>query len=166
MDFDLAEDEDTFEVRFSADDLVCTISTIDTNLRTTANSAAVTGPVASAVGVSPATCTGGWTEWTTATGWNSLVWNVGTVQTSQQCYTIAADTEELDADIVETTIIDTYTVAGSANAAAVDATLTVTVTTTTGLASSSLLLWLFIILLLGGGGGAAYYFMVIEPAAM
>ena len=65
-----------------------------------------------------------------------------------------------------TTLIDTYTVAGSGDAAATTLASRVTATETYGLASSSLLLWLFIILLLGGGGGAAYYFMVIAPGAM
>ena len=124
--------------------------------------------------VAPATvgvCSGGWTAWTTATGWSSITWNDATtasIQNNVSCFTVAADPASLTADVKITTIIDTFTTAGATQAATPVTTLAsrVTATETYGLASSSLLLWLFIILLLGGGGGAAYYFMVIAPGAM
>merc|ERR1712100_878052 len=154
---DTAKDKDVWAVTFSAGNKVCTRTTWDTNLRTTANSAALpAGNVPAST--SATTCTGGWS----AVNWDDAT--TATIKTWQSCYTVAADTgTALDTPLTRDTIIDTYTVAGSGDKAAVVADKKVTVTNTVGLAGGSLLLWLFIILLLGGGGGAAYYFMVIAP---
>ena len=164
FDGDKAADKDTWAVTFSAGDAVCSRITWYTNARTTANPAALpAGNVPAST--SATTCTGGWTAWTSA--WSAVNWDdatTATIKTGQSCYTVAADTgTALDTPLKWDTIIDTYTVAGSGDKAAVVADKKVTVTNTVGLAGSSLLLWLFIILLLGGGGGAAYYFMVIAP---
>jgi len=172
-DLDAAADGDDFEVRFSADDIVCVHSTIDTHKRTTVNSVARPAPTTTAA-VAPATvdtCSAGWTTWTTTTGWSAIAWNDATtasIVNAVNCFTVAADTDTLTDDIVITTIIDTFTTAGATQAATpvVTAASKVTTTETYGLKSGSLLLWLFIILLLGGGGGAAYYFMMIAPAAV
>ena len=118
------------------------------NVRTWNNSPAS----AEATSTSATTCTGGWTAWTSA--WSSVAWDdatTATIKSTQSCYTVAADTgSALDTPLKWDTIIDTYTVAGSGDKAAVVADKKVTVSNTVGLAGSSLLLWLFIILLLGG----------------
>jgi len=72
MDLDTAEDEEDFEIRFSADDIVCVHQTMNTNKYTTVNSVAVASNVptyTAAAGAVAATCTGGWTAWTTTTAW-------------------------------------------------------------------------------------------------
>jgi len=164
FDADTAKDGDLWTTAFSAGDAVCTTIIIDVNVRTFDNTPADTNAATSA---SATTCTKGWTAWTDATKWTSTIWvatPTGTVLNVQSCFTVLADVgTNLDKAIEVDQIIDTYTVAGSGDKAAVDAAKKVTVKTSTGLAGSSLLLWLFIILLLGGGGGAAYYFMVIAP---
>ena len=71
------EDAGAYEVRFSADDKVCELTTIvDATKITTINSAA--DPWAftytAAVGATAATCTGKGTEFTTATGWEVITW--------------------------------------------------------------------------------------------
>jgi len=70
------EDAGEYEVRFSADDKVCELTTIaDITKVTTVNSVADPWePTASAAGVSPATCTGKGTVFTTATGWEVVSW--------------------------------------------------------------------------------------------
>lgn len=172
IDLDAAKDGDDFAVKFSDDDIVCVHTTIDTHKYTTVNSVARPAATPSAVGVSPATCTGGWTAWTTATGWNSISWTDATTTSiinAVNCFTVGTDADDsLTADVVITTKVDTFTTAGATQASppAVTAASLRTVTETYGLKSGSLLLWLFIILLLGGGGGAAYYFMVLAPAAV
>ena len=71
------EDAGAYEVRFSADDKVCELTTIvDATKVTTSNSAV--NPWAptftAAVGTTAATCTGKGTEFTTATGWEVVAW--------------------------------------------------------------------------------------------
>jgi len=101
IDLDTAAEGDNFEIRFSADDLVCVQSSIDTNLRTTANSVGKPVPTATAA-VAPATvgtCTDGWTAWTTATGWKTVTWldaTLTTKSTAVDCFTIATDTTWLN----------------------------------------------------------------------
>jgi hypothetical protein len=71
VDLDTAKDGDDLAVRFSDDDIVCVHVTIDTHKYTTVNSAALPNEptYTAASGATAATCTGGWTAWTTATGW-------------------------------------------------------------------------------------------------
>lgn len=77
-----AEDEGEYEVRFSADDKVCELTTIaDITKVTTVNSVADpwAATYTAAVGATAATCTGKGTVFTTATGWEFVTWGTAPV---------------------------------------------------------------------------------------
>ena len=154
---DITKDE-KLELRWSADDIVCTTWTWDSAIHNWKANAADTSCDSSNKEKSHTD------SLTLTTSWWSGDYKASdtdgeTKKVRHTCFTANADISALE----DTTVTETRQTYKTGSTTEFDTTLDISYTITKGQLGSSLLLWLFIILLLGGGGGAAYYFMVIAP---